>query len=339
MNNIIIKASLIGLVISHIVGKTWIRSSTITADWILGNLLDALARPALPMLLTAAGVIAKDKWKGDSRAFFRDRVSELMPFIGALVVYLIIWQRYDGYPFDFEITGILYTFGYPFYWVPMIAIWWMLSPFFMYLHSTQRGRWALMAFFGFWLGFTVLLTAPYAYMQWDMVNLSKWSANLANNHLLFKLSGFFIGGLCADVWSGALTEHPSLRKLNKIALLLSFCVTLCIPLVERGIGLDPFDHTLRDYIRPHIVIFTVTIYLEFVSRLKKGMQDFLHFFPYEVVLGLYLIHGYLIEAFVNWVPETPVVGLIVKTVTIIAMGAAFGFVYKKWHEALCSRVW
>jgi hypothetical protein len=331
-------------------------------NWVVANIIDALGRFALPVILIVAGMTAKEYFEKNEKnlnahetpsclnynAFFQERLIFLGPLLVSLLLYLL-WGggRYDANPMSIlpGFDDILHSTAYPFYWAVLLLIYDIVAPFLAYIASSRPGRIVLGLYLCFWVVFVVFLTIPAVYLKDLFENpenplkiiyiTSQQALGYIHSSLAFKLSGYYVWGFCgAEIFLKIVRHNVIAQRATYCVAGGSLLVILLIPFLEQPVfHLVPYDHIQRDYIRPGVLLYALSALAVFDQWQTKPYRRFgciKEFFTkkssYFLFLGLYLTHSALIEV-VTLLPLTdwPMIGLW-KMPAIILAGLGIGWV-------------
>jgi hypothetical protein len=355
IGNYLVNISLLMLVVSHICGSFWRLGGSV--NWAIANALDSVGRFALPILLMTAGITAKQcvensvsNMTGTTaidfaffRSFFKDRLRFLAPFLAGLLIYFF-WGggRYDGLPVStlLGFDDILHSDAYPFYWAILLFIYDIFAFFLFSFASKGKYKYLTDAFIVLWFIFAVIWTEPavlrpvFDVPNWIYAN-SKIVLDFLNNNLILKLSGYYVFGFSfrRQSFIDAVKAKAWTKKAVCFAAAGSLLATYLVTWLEAPLfGLDPYDHTLRDYIRPNIAIYSLSA-LALLEISRQPLYDRFGFlknffegpppYSYYFIL-LYLSHSALIEIMASF-PDLPPFGLLYKLILILAAGFAFSW--------------
>jgi hypothetical protein len=324
-----------GIILTHILGKYYVRGAALTADWLIANALDGIVRPSPSILemIIGYGIFETQKpqnlnWEA-VLAFYKKRAIEWwLPIFATIGIILLYWGSYDKKTsitfasIFLTFDGTLKTVAYPF-WLGLVLIAADLFAPICWVLDKQTKRYGIHLMMLSWV---VLILAPsFLGLVSGAIagNLPGLFSEPITRHLFARDLGFLLfGGYYLVPTVRYLSTHAArLRRPLLIGLFVSFGITLCVPLYEHFSGIDPwYPHTLRNYSMPYVasysflIAISIFMFLEKHKDWSKNISRFLYLcFP------SYLAHSWFIECGIYWRLSIPIFGLIVKVVLVASV--------------------
>jgi hypothetical protein len=303
------------IILTHILGKYYVRSEPLTWDWGIANLLDSLIRPAPGLLEIMTGYCIfqlrkplKWEWKAVLSFYEKRAIEWWLPILAMICLILPYWGTYNKGNVSYTdifltFSGVLETPAYPF-WLGLVIIACDLVAPAMWLLDTTERRVSIHLLTLSWL---FLIIAP-SILGMDPIT----------NNLFFKHVGYLlIGGYYFSPVYRRVMRRPNKNWISGI-FFVSMIITLLIPFYEHWSGIDRwYPHSLRDYTRVYVFLYTITsaififMFFEAHKNCVTTLLKLLHLcFP------AFLIHSWIIECGIYWSFNVAVLGLVLKTVIV-----------------------
>jgi hypothetical protein len=305
------------IILTHILGKYYVRTTPLTLDWLAANLLDGLLRPGVGILEMATGYCIlrlrkPSKWEwGAVLSFYKKRAVEWwLPVLAMIALILLYWGSYDKKPVSYvssilNFAEVLKTPAYPFWLGLVIIVFDLAAPALWFLETaTKRLGVHLLA-----LSWLLLILAP------SILGKGPRTDSLFAKHIGYLLIG---GYYICPISKWAATHIDKQNRIRAI-FFMSMIITLSIPFYEHFSEIDPwYPHSLRDYTRFYVFLYTLAaaiLAFMFFEAHKKYAMTLLKLLP--LCFPAYLMHSWIIECGIYWSFGIPVLGLVVK-VAIVA---------------------
>lgn len=235
------------------------------ATWWLANVMDLFSRPAVVLFFIMSGFFSRSVGTSipELKKLYGSRIgkSVLLPMLPALGIGLLLSGKLSEiFQTPSSIMSplfILSTEGYHLWFLYVLIVYLLLSPFVNRMFASPTGRKFVWSGIAFWAVVVVLLCSLHLYFP-DSV----WAAELRplydmiNRHLWLKNWGFFLLGAYAVP---PLLDKLSLKRVLPVCI-LSGLAAFAIPIILNRYGIhDPFD-SHRDFVRIPIAVFGVSAF-------------------------------------------------------------------------------
>ena len=264
-----------------------------TTDWWMANVIDAAARPAVPLFVMTSGLLLLEPTRdGSVSRFIRGRVRRVViPFVGWALIYLAWRVSYHGEELSLGravhelVSGPVY--GH-LWFVYMILGLYLLTPILRVYVSHASGA-NQRYFVALWLLMSSLL--PF-FERWSSITVGL-DRVVAVNFVGYFVLGHVLGGIVLT---------PRSRAIAWAALAMAIGVTAAGTGVLSARPPYSLDESLYDYFSPNVVAMSVAVYLLISSAgrsapsgrttLAAGVR-----WLAGASFGIYLVHPIVQELF------------------------------------------
>lgn len=321
-----------GIIMAHIVGKYYVRGTALTADWFIANALDGILRPSSSILEMMAGYYIFQNNKPLTLnlkailSFYKKRAFEWwLPILAMTEFILLYWGSYDkktsiGFVSIFMTAGeiLTQTPGYPF-WLGVVLIGADLFAPICWFLDTKARRKVIQSLMLLWFFLIIVPSVP-----------GLFSGPVTHNLFARDLGFLLFGGYCLVPAVRHIAAHAGQMRWLLSILGISLTLTLSVPLYEHFSGIDPwYHHTLRNYSMPYVALYSFSLAISlfmFFEKHKNWSKTVSKLF--YLCFPSYLIHSWIIECGIYWHPSTPILGLVVKVVSIASVILAWAWLWR-----------